>query len=323
MTDLEILRTDLAAARMPTPRRRVTFIIVAVAVTITAAAVAANHYLGQPAPVYVNATFAQIVKGSYHPAPLKLDAARVVALSPSAVLYGANAADGSYCTELVTHGGTTYSVGCGDVRPAQTLVLYQLVPFHGRAGHIPPYVVAGRLSQLGERLAARFPDGSTEEVPIGIHGSFLFESRYQAGVRRGDAVLIERDREGRITNHVPVPPQIVVDPVGSPVRHIAGVITARRARYAEIELWTVELHVDGCRKCTSRRLFAQSGYVKVIPLRKDGGFSFTTPPQKTTEWFLSLNVLDARYFPLGDVTTGISIPDPSFWTRARIEAARR
>jgi hypothetical protein len=322
MTDLEILRGDLASARMPGPRRRIAFIAAAAAVTITAAALAANHYLGQPAPIHVNATFAQIVKGSYYASHLKLDTARIVALSPNAVLYGANAADGSYCTELVTHGGTTYSVGCGDVRPAQTLLLYQLVPFHGRPGHVPPYVVAGRLSQLGQRLEARFRDGTTEAVPVGIHGSFLFESRHQAAVRRGDAVLIERNHEGRITNRVPVPPQVVVDPVGSPVRHLTGVITARRARYAEIELWTVQRHSDRCPKCTSGPYFAQSGYAKTIPLGKDGRFSFTTPPQKSKDWFLALNVLDARYFPLFDVTTGISIPDPSFWVRARIEAAR-
>ena len=58
MNNLELLRADLAAARLPASRARVVLLALAAAVTITAAALAANHYLGQPAPAHVNATFA-------------------------------------------------------------------------------------------------------------------------------------------------------------------------------------------------------------------------------------------------------------------------
>jgi hypothetical protein len=322
MTDLEILRADLVAARLPGHRTRVAILAVAAAATITAAALAANHYLGQPAPAHVNATFAQIMNRGPRLPGVRLSSAKVVALSPHSVLFGADATDGSYCTELVTHGGTTYSVGCGDRRQPDILRLYPPMPFRGSAASPPPYVLVGRISERGSRLEARQPDGTLQSVPVGVHGAFLFEAKHQAAARAGAIELIERDSHGNVTGRAHVPPQVVVKTGGEPVRRVTGLITAPNARYVEIEVWTLQRLTDKCRNCRGvvRPSFAQSGEVKLVAL-DHGRFSYTTSPQKSPQWFLSLNVLDERYIPLEN-TSVMSVPDPSFWARARDEARR-
>jgi hypothetical protein len=112
VTDLDVLRADLAAARLPGHRARVAILVIAAAATITAAALAANHHLGQPAPAHVKATFAKLINDPRWPVkPVLRETVKVLALSPHAVLYGAQAKDGADCLEFVTTGERR--TGCG------------------------------------------------------------------------------------------------------------------------------------------------------------------------------------------------------------------
>ena len=308
MNNLELLRADLAAARLPASRARVVLLALAAAVTITAAALAANHYLGQPAPAHVNATFAKLISDPRWPVkPVLRETAKVVAFSSHGVLYAAETKDGNDCLEFFTAGGATYWVYCGVGTQADyRLTFIPPMPFHGTRSTLPPYVVVGRIAP-GNSLDARLPDGRTERVPLGLRGYFVFEPRYQAAARRGDLTLVYRKRSGVVSDTQRIPPQIVVNPSGAPIKRLTGYIAAPRARYASFV-------VAGPGGGTTT-----TGYA---PIGRDGRFSWTVPPTRWRTWTLSILLVDARFMALNLDQDYWPIPDARFWKQARAEAAR-
>jgi hypothetical protein len=326
MTDLEILRRDLACARMPRPARRVMAVALAIGVATTAVALAANHYLGQPAPAHVRATFARLAAWQPNVDPIDAAHAQVVALSPHTVLFGAPTRSGSYCLELIGKGGFEYEVFCAGPHDPKRLALYAGFANHGTASHLPPMAVTGRISERARTLEARTPDGHVEQVKLGLHGFFSFEPVEQAAARRGDLTLLERDAAGSVTTRIHVPPQVVLDTQGSPVRQIEGVITDPRAKHIFFEVWAEQPLGLGerCIHCPAHAVgFAQTGVGKTVDIHPNGRFSFTAPKLAYKRWWLSMLVVDARLVPLDQgVVDGTPIPDAHFWHLAQREAAR-
>lgn len=316
MTDLEILRADLVAAHLPARRTRVAILVLVAAATITAAALAANHYLGQPAPAHVRATFAKLINDPRWPVkPVLQETVKVVAYSPHGALYGARAKDGTDCLEFVTTGGTTYWVFCANVNTDRGLVLIPPLPFHGTASHPPPYAIVGRISDHGARIDARTPDGHTEPVPLGLRGYFVFEPRRQAVARTGVLQLVERDRAGTVTDRITIPPQIVVSTVGVPPLKVTGYVTTPRARYASFFVAPPD------------RNDPAGGGARLIgyaPIGKDGRFSWTVPHRGLRRWVVSLMLVDSSFVPLSDShgaeQDSVPVPDARFWAKARAEA---
>lgn len=312
-TDLEILRADLAAARLSRPRARLAVLTIAAAATLTAAAYAASHYLGQPASAHVRATFARY--GAWMPAdPIDVSKAEVVALSKHTVLYGAPTKTGGYCLELLGHGGFVYQLFCDRSRAPTGLLLYTAgLANHGTASAPPPVAISGRMSIRGKRLEMRTP-GHVQRVAAGLHGFFSFEPADQEGARHGRAVLVELDARGEPTSRVHVPAQIVLDTVGNPARRIDGIVFDPRARRIFFELWA------------SLRLghsqVDQTGIGTSIEIGADGRFSFTAPqPPHGKTWFYSMAIVDRRFVLLPSTDT-TWVPDASFWSHARAEAER-
>jgi hypothetical protein len=318
MTDLEILRADLVAARLPGHRTRAAILVAAAAATITAAALAANHYLGQPAPAHVKARFAKLINDPRWPVkPVLQETVKALALSPHGVLYGASAKDRTDCLEFVTTGGTTYWVFCANVNRDRGLVLIPPLPFHGTAASPPPYVIVGRMSDRGARIEARTPDGHTEPVPLGLRGYFVFEPGHQTAARSGVLQLVERNRAGGVTDHVTIPPQIVVSTAGIPPRKVTGYVTAPRARYASLFV------------APPARDDPTGGGTRLVgsaPIGKDGRFSWTVHHKGLRNWVVSVMLVDSNFVPLSDpqgaVQDALPVPDARFWAKARAEAAR-
>lgn len=325
-TDLEILRADLAAARLPRPRARVALLVVLAAATTTAVALAANHYLGQPAPPHVKATFARLA--AWQPAndSIEVSRAQVVAVSPHTVLYEAPTASGGYCLELLGHRGFVYQLFCSHRQDAKLLRIFSGIANHGTPGRLPPVAVTGQMSSRGRRLEVRTPSG-VERVPTGLHGFFSFEPADQDAARRGEATLVERDEAGRVTATTHVPAQIVLDSQGAPARSVEGIVFDRRARHVFFELWARQRfgsceHVRGpCDKYA----VAQTGIAKSVDLQPGGHFSFTAPQTPNAKaWFYSMSILDGRFRPLdpNDVGGGTWVPDEQYWKHSRAEAQR-
>ena len=323
-TDLEILRADLLAARLPQARRRVAFAAILVAGTITTVALAANHYLGQPAPSHVKATFARFATWQPPSDAIDVSRAKVVAVSWHTVLYGAPTKSGGYCLELLGHAGSTYELFCPHSRDGKLLRLFGGYASHGTAAALPPVAVTGQMSNRGRRLEIDTP-GEVQRVPVGLHGFFSFEPAAREAVRRGHGTLVERNASGRVTARVHIPAQIVLDSQGAPAHSIEGVIFDPRAKHVFFELWARQrfdcAHVRGpCPKT----VVGQTGIAKSVDLGPDGHLSFTVPRTPNGKvWFYSMTIVDGRFRPLdpnGD--GGTWVPDAQYWQHSRAEAQR-
>src|SRR5581483_7807853 len=283
--DLADLRADLAAARLPRSRARVAALSLAAAVTITAAALAADHYLGQPAPAHVRATFAKYVNDPrWTVKPVLEETVQVLAFSAHGTMYDARATDGQDCVEFVTSSGTNYLVGCANFASAHDLILLPSFPFHGDADHVPPYVLAGRLSSDSASLAARLPDGRSERIP-----------------------LVVRDRAGTIRDRVRVPPQIVARGIGVPIRRVVGWTAAPTARYASFMVLRSGAYGP----------VGSSGYA---PIGKDGSFSWTVPKGAPGNRVVDVRLVNARFMAVEPEQDAWPIPDDRAWQKARAEA---
>jgi hypothetical protein len=313
VTDLEILRADLVSARLPWRRGRVAALVCVVAAATTAVALAANHYLGQPAPAHVRATFARL---SWWQPAAKVDAdrAEVYAFSRHTVLYGAPTTTGGTCLQLVGARGFEYQIICWDARSPKSLTIFGGIANHGTASVLPPVAVTGRLSARGRTLEARTPDGRVQHVALGLHGFFSFEPAEQSAARRGELMLFERDAGGSVTSRVRVPAQVVLDAQGTPARRVDGVIADPRAKHVFFEVWAVKPVAAG-------RGLAQTGIGRSVDVGPGGRFSFTTPRLPFQSWTLSMVVTDARFVPLDNVD-GTFVPDARFWHKARAAATR-
>jgi hypothetical protein len=321
VTDLEILRGDLTAARVPRNTRAVAALVVAVAATITAAAFAANHYLGQPAPAHVKATFARL-GGWQTRERVKASTARVMAFSAHTVLYGADARAGGTCLELVGDGGFVYQVLCDEQRERQGLLLFSGVPEHGTSSAVPPVVVSGRAAAETMTLEARTPSGSTQRIPLGLSGFFTFEPAQQKVARRGQLSLYARNADGAVVDRARVPAPIVVDTTGVPPQTVRGVVEDPRARHAFFEIWAYQNIGRGtnCRGGCGAG-YAQTGTSGTAEITKDGRFTFSVPHVTYRHWYVTVVITDVRFIPL-DGVDATAVPDGSFWTRAKAEAAR-
>ena len=302
--DLAVLRADLATARLPRSGARIAAIVVVAAATITAAALAANHYLGQPAPPHVNATFRQLIADPRWPTkPVLRETAKVVAFSTHGVLYAARARDGGECLELVTTGGTSYFVFCGvNTNPDHGVTVITPFPFHGSATDLPPYVVVGRAAPQ-HRLVAQFANGQRERVPLGLRGYFVFEPHHQTAARRGEMTLIYRDQSGTVT-HRSIPPQLVINSTGVPVQTVTGYTASPRARYASFMI------VNGSQATTL------AGSTPI----KQGRFKWTVPPQQADHYVVTVLLVDARFQPISPDQNSSPVPDSNFWKKAALEA---
>ncbi|MFZ1879087.1 MAG: hypothetical protein WAU41_02880 [Gaiellaceae bacterium] len=321
MTDLEILRADLIAARVPRSTRTVVALVVAVAATITAAAFAANHYLGQPAPAHVKATFARL--GGWQTADrVNASTARVVAFSAHTVLYGAKARDGYTCLELVGAGGFIYQFLCDRQRTSDGLLLFSGIPEHGTAFAPPPVVIAGRVGARTRSLEARTASGSTQTVPLGLDGFFTFEPAQQNAARRGSLTLYARDAAGTVIGREHASAPIVLDTTGVPPRTVSGVVEDPRAHRALFEIWAYQRigRVSGCRAGCGEG-YAQTGTTGAVDIDKGGHFSFVVPRVRYGHWYVTVEIADARFIPL-DLVDATPVPDDAFWARAKAEAAR-
>jgi hypothetical protein len=306
--DLALLRSDLELARLPRGRPRIALVAIAVAVTITAAAVAATRYLGGPAPAHVNATFRQLIADPRWPVkPVLRETAKIVAFSPHGVLYAAQAKDGGgECLEFVSTHGASYFVGCGlHTDPDYRLTLIQPYPFHGSARTQPPYVIVGR-ADPSRQVIARFTDGGSEHVTFGLRGYFVYEPHRQMAARRGEMTLLYKDRAGSTTDARHVPPQLLTDARGKPVKEVTGYTASPLARYASFTIIAEN----------QTTILAGSA-----PIR-NGRFTWTVPHQSTNNYTVYVLLVDSRFQPLTPDHDAAPVPDPSFWRKAKTDAPR-
>jgi hypothetical protein len=118
--------------------------------------------------------------------------ARVVAEAPDATLYGISDRQGNYCVELVgVSKGLLWSFSCDSgLRVGGRYVTSGLAGSSVAStivdGVEPPVVWWGRLTSGTTKAQAAYPDGTTERIPLGSNGFFVYEPspKNQALARR-------------------------------------------------------------------------------------------------------------------------------------------
>ena len=286
--DLDALLGDLrpaaahaAALHRRVRRVRISAAVAAAALLCTGAALAAEHFLGEPAPARVQADLRAAAHFVDQPG-LQAQTARVVATAPDATVYGVASAGEIYCTELV--GASRGLVVGGEcearldpARPSGArngISLPQASVVVG--GVAPPVVVHGKLHSRAVAAEAILGDGTREPVSVGLDGFWIYEpsEAKQAVARRQSIEVEEHAADGRAVWSTHFEPPLPLAVEGTPIERISG-----------------RVEIDGAAKVVVRNL-AGFGRPQTIPLADDGSFTWTRPSDLAEPSLISVAVVD-------------------------------
>ncbi len=250
-------------------RRKIGLAVSAAAAVIVGGAIAAVTFLGQPAPKSVQAEIhrSAVLLFTGHPRLVK-STARVVAESPDATLYGISDQEGNYCVELIgARKGLVWSFSCDEglrvggefVSPGAEGLDVASITVDGIE---PPVVRWGRLTSGTAKARAVYPDGTTEDIPVGDNGFFLYEPSEQ---------------NQKLAREVPMTLQFL-RPDGTPALSTKALppqpLTTSGPRQHE----TISGHVlikNAANVAVDGNVLGRPAYL--IPVRADGTFTWTTP----------------------------------------------
>ena len=300
--DLDALLDDLrpAAVRAAALSRRVRIsaAIAAAALLCTGAALAAEHFLGEPAPPGV--------QGSLHAAArfveqrgLEAETARVVATAPDATLYGVGHEGGTYCAEVVgaAHGLVVGGECEARFDPSRPGSERNGISLPGASvvveGAVPPAVVWGKLHRGAAGAEAILGDGTREPVSVGLDGFWIYEpsDAKQAVARRAPIEIEERSADGTAvwTTHFEPPLPLAVE--GTPIERISGTVEIGGAATVEIRNLagfgrpqTIQLASDGSFTWSRPAGFREPSLISVVVLDRSGHRLAETEPYPETVW---------------------------------------
>jgi hypothetical protein len=163
-----------------------------------------------------------------------------------------------------------------------------------------PLVFSGRLSVAGRTLTARYANGLSDRVPVGLRGYFVYEptAALQRDAKTGAIRLVERNRRGTITDTRLLQPPIILatSPTTSP-RVVRGQLFVRGARYVGVAIESKgRLFVRGSGSVVvGKAVSYPRGPVQLIPVGGDGRFTWHAPKWAPRHFDIELTVLDARF----------------------------
>ncbi len=291
-------------------RRKVVLGTAAAAAVIAGSAVAAVTLLGQPAPKGVQADIhrSAVVMFSGHPGLVKATA-RVVAEASDATLYGISDRQGNYCVELIgARKGLVWSFICEDglrigshfVTPGAEGLDIEAITVKGVE---PPVIRWGRLATGTTKAVAVYPDGTTEQIPIGSNGFFVYEpSTQNQRLARQEPMTIQfqHDDGTPVLSTEVLPPQPVATTGPGFQSTISGHVLIRGA--ANVAVYKYSL----------------GHATHLIPINADGTFTWTRPKPKPAGGSEGvLQVVDKDGKPLSDY---LDAPSPLFWKKLLAQA---
>lgn len=202
------------SARRPT---RLAVVLVATLVVGAGAAAASGVLFGGPAPEAVKNDLANTDQGM--PPDLRENPdvrnAHLAAETDGAQLYAAALADGGYCLEIVTQESGPRGAVCTPSSTAAGEPIEITVPFVDPITLDSPIVVGGRVNAGAvTSLTATFADGSSQAVPLGDDGYFIFRvaPEHLRSTHLDGATLSAADASGQQIATGSVPPSDFTDP---------------------------------------------------------------------------------------------------------------
>lgn len=333
LRDLQPAAHRVAAGGRRRRRLRVLAIAAVMVGASAAVAIAAGHYLGQPAPSFLKAELAQYDKGlppqyRYYPDVAK---AKVVATNGHAVLYGAPAAPRGaeaighpgYCSDLVADGGALgWNWVCNETATIKGLSFHYAATDPSR--RLPGVTAAGRVViPDATALELRYRNGASDRIPLGLNGFYVLAipAANLAQLRSAPATAIVRGKGGAALYRMQIPSPVETTFKTTPdgrVTEISGRVQA--APGGQIQLY-LTLEANGVHpKLDSRGRDISTSAQAQVPVRDDGSFSFQVPRawQRYQDLFFAATRRDRPYGCAtpndctGFVAAGYA-PEPGFW----------
>lgn len=328
MNATDTLAVDLLAAysgllqRKRRRRRHVRTVAIAFAalLALAGAGLGTAALLGWPAPEHVKREIAAIDRGL--PADLRLNPdvehARAVASTGDSTLYAALLRDGGSCSEIVTAGERGRGATCTTGAELASRPLDITLPFDEGAAANAPVVLGGRVNaEAGANLEIRYADGSGDEAPLGDDRYFLFDvpAAKRATVRAAGVELVARDRDGAVVGRATVPADW--DDPAVPDEQAQLYVSTRSDESDFTKVYGLEGHA-GAAGATTLELDYGDGTHAAIPLKPDGSYEFTLPPDRVGD-FMQPRTLVARAAD-GREVASVTVAAVAYW-RARERAA--
>ena len=292
-----VVGSDVAVVRA-FPSRRARWIGGAAVVTVAiGSAAAASGVLGDPAPEPIRAHLAAVDDGL--PADLRtnpdVEHAMAVASTSAGVLYAADVKEGGYCYEIATDGVRPRGAVC--VRPEhlgdQPIAITAPIPADPAAA----LLVAGRINDAGiVRVVARYSDGTSADVELGLAGYWMFEvSDTARPVALSDGLeIVGLGSDGTELAVEQVPPLADDDPTGTVHDAEQPIFVSTISDGQDL---TLVLGIEGSvnvEEATTLELQYPDGATIDVPLATDGSYAFTLPPERQTDFAAATGQLVAR-----------------------------
>jgi hypothetical protein len=281
---------------LPRRHRRRTVIAVGAGTVVLGigTAAAATGVLGGSAPDAVKQHLAGLDEGM--PADLRYDPdlehARAVAVTPSAALYMADAADGGYCLEVASdvvrpRGATCVTAGAAARSP---LEITAPIP-----SGVEPLLVAGRANDGRiAALAVEYPDGSTAEVSFGLDRAWLVEvpANHREATLENGLTVLGLDSNGTIIVRTSVPALRADDPTGDTADRAQPIFVSTISDGDDL---TLVLGLDGKVNVPATALALQypDGTTVPIDLAADGSYRYDVPVDRQGDFSDRVGVLVA------------------------------
>ena len=292
-----IVGTNVATLRAIRRRRAMWIGGASVVAGALASAAAASGVLGDPAPERIRAHLAAVDEGL--PEDLRfnpdVENAMAVATTASGVLYAADVKGGGYCYEVATDGDRPRGAVCVTAGRLGDRAIDVTAPIP--SGLAAPLLVGGRVNDDRiERVVARYPNGTSEAVELGLSGYWLLE--VADGARdealAGGLEIVGVDGGGHDVSTVAVPPLLDDDPDGTAHDAAQPIFVSTISNGQDL---TLVLGIEGSVNVagvTTLELRYPDGTITPIALAADHSYRITLPTERQTDFATAWGRLVAR-----------------------------
>jgi hypothetical protein len=282
------------------PRRHRARWLAGGAVVVTGAlatAAAASGVLGGPAPDPIRAHLAALDDGLPQDLRVNPDVehAMAVASTESGVLYAADLKDGGYCIEIATERDRPRGAACVSAAHLGDRAIEVTAPIP--SGPEAALLVGGRINdERVERVVVRYPNGTSEDVVLGLARYWLVEvpESARAVALTDGAQIIGIDADGLDMSTLALPPLNDDDPDGTALDSAQPVFVSTISTGDDL---TLVLGVEGsvnAAGAATLELAYPDGTTAEIALAPQGSYQFMMPSDRQDDFASSSGKLIAR-----------------------------
>lgn len=292
-------------------------LVAAIVVVVGAGAGTAAIFLGEPAPPAVKKDIGAVDAG--FPADLRYNPdvanARSVATTGTSTLYYAELKDGGHCTEIATSGVPRGAV-CTTAAQMQSQPIEITIPFTAPVTKDSPVTIGGHVNAAGvSSVEIRYADGRSDPIALGDNNFFIFDvpKEHLAAVHASDFTIVGLNDAGHevVTAQVP---RIEEEPVG-PIEDTAPITVDTISDASDFTKVFGVRGIVNAEGAVSLEFRYPDGETVVVPLDKDGNYSYDIPIKRQGDLFHAPGMLIARDASKHEVAS-VPVAAVAFW-RAR------